>query len=305
MTTLHIANTQFESELIGVQDNHPVHQQLQYLPLLYANANDLILVNEMRDDVPKSCVTKNELPSTATVESWGPSTRIQKFAQKHGFTYDIPPIDVVKTIASKFFPYEQGYKLDGSALLTSKEDLHQWMADVEPPCVLKKPFGTAGRGHQIFKCKAALHLPFTGPVLGERWVERKEDFSTQWKIEKSGKINFLGWTLMACNQFGKYTTTHIRKTKPSFIDQHIEAVKPLLEKCASMGFFGHLGIDGFTYEGKVHAACEINPRKTMGWVALQLQERLQLEEFSMHYKRGQEGLLPSTPLGLQLTISKS
>ncbi|MCB1117874.1 MAG: ATP-grasp domain-containing protein [Chlamydiia bacterium] len=305
MTTLHIANTQFESELQGLQDNHPVHDQLQFLPLLYASPEDLVLANWFPPDLPKTpkVVDKDHITEAKRIESWGPSAKIQEFAKQHHLEYDIPPIDVVKTVASKFYPIEQGFGLPTSLILNSQAEIDHWINNVKLPFVLKKPFATAGRGHKIFKCKADLHYEFKEPVLAEPWVSRECDFSTQWNIEKSGKIVFIGWTIMDCNEFGKYRATHIKSERPNFINAHIEQIQSLLNGIVKLGFFGQLGIDGFTYNGQLNAACEINPRKTMGWVALKLCEKLQTQTLSMFYCRGKKGLLPTTSLGLQLTVT--
>ncbi len=303
MTILHIANTQFESELQGLQDNHPVHDQLQFLPFVYANPEDSVLVNWLTPGLPKKPkgVGPNQINGVTRVESWGPSEKIKIFARQHQLEYEIPPIEVVKTIASKFYPFEQGYAMPGSSILKTHADMQHWLNHVKPPFVFKKPFATAGRGHKIFKCKAALHCDFKGSVLAEPWVSRDQDFSTQWNIDKSGKITLFGWTLMDCNEFGKYRASHIIKQQPAFIDAHIEAAWPLLQKIATLGFFGQLGLDGFTYNDRLHPVCEVNPRKTMGWVALKLCKKLQTQSLSMFYARGEKGLLPTTPLGLQLT----
>jgi hypothetical protein len=58
-----------------------------------------------------------------------------------------------------------------------------------------------------------------------------------------------------------------------------------------MGYCGHVGIDAFIYlwEGKqrLHPIVEINGRKTMSWVALQMPKK------RLYYIHSKEGLLPS------------
>ena len=149
-----------------------------------------------------------------------------------------------------------------------------------------------------------------GVLLAEPWVERSSDFSSQWHIEKSGSISFLGWTEMICSKGGSYLETLISDQKPPFFDKHVKVATPLLEKIAGMGFFGPIGIDAFVFNGQLHPVCEINPRKTMGLLALQLKEKLHKSSLKMRYARGSKGLLPThiknhKPFGLQLTVCQS
>ena len=42
------------------------------------------------------------------------------------------------------------------------------------------------------------------PLIGEPWVKRLLDFSTQWVISKTGAITYLGATLMENKSRGQY-----------------------------------------------------------------------------------------------------
>ena len=322
---LHICNTQFEWELVHPGINlensfasHPVHLQLQFLPFLYGDREDQVFIT----DGPENDFFKANMPkpyrdpaAITEVESWGPSLAIKKWTERHHLKYDIPDMGIVKTIASKTFPFEQGISLPGAACIKTEKDLQNWLKEINGPFVLKLPFSTAGRGNKIFKCKTALHygeiLPIlskNGVLLAEPWITRSNDFSSQWNIEKNGTIACLGWTEMICSDRGSYLQTLISDETPPFFDEHIEIVKPLLEKIAEMGFFGQLGLDAFVYDNLLHPVCEINPRKTMGWLALQFKEKLGLPNLKMHYGQGDSGLLPHhlenhKPFSLQLTVS--
>jgi predicted ATP-grasp superfamily ATP-dependent carboligase len=66
----------------------------------------------------------------------------------------------------------------------------------------------------------------------------------------------------------------------------------------SLGYFGNVGIDAMLYGSPVtlHPIVEINARKTMGWVALEVQKRhFPNQTLTLSYaKNSAEGWLPSS-----------
>ena len=74
----------------------------------------------------------------------------------------------------------------------------------------------------------------------------------------------------------------------------------ILNLMAQKGFFGPIGIDAMIYKkdntNHLHPIVEINARKTMGWVALNLQKTYFPEKIiSMSYENGDKetNLLPN------------
>ena len=113
------------------------------------------------------------------------------------------------------------------------------------------------------------------------------DFSTQWL---DGEL--VAITVFENEENGTYKGTFAGVVEPWALEEHLAVAKPLIEKIVRMGYSGHIGIDAFVYlwEGKkrVHPVVEINARKTMSWVAMQLPEK------RLYYTRSTEGLLPSS-----------
>jgi len=288
---LHICNTFFENELERNNElhlaawmrSHPTVRQLQTLPLLYAEPNDLILVSDLPPN-PDPRLRLIESPATAErIEDWGPSLAISAWARDNRIPYSYPAWETVRMINSKIFSFSHSPKLPNAALLHSEKEALFWIEKTPGPKVLKTPFGTAGRGH--------FHIPGKGllssflqkefakglPLIGEPWVERVLDFSTQWK---DGRL--LGATRFETTQKGSYRATLAGPQSELFasyewaIEEHLAAASPLIDKIRDMGFFGHLGIDAYVYlwNGKhlLQPIVEINGRKTMSWVALQIQK---------------------------------
>ena len=287
---LHICNTFFEKELetsaqrplADWMRSHPVVAQLQFLPLLYAGPRDHILVSDLPPDPdPRLCLTPP--PGITHIEHWGPSLAISSWAKTHNIPYSIPAWNIIRAFNSKVFSFTESPRLPGAELLQTREEIQAWIAKTPDPKVLKNPFGTAGQGHVLNPDVKRLYMP---PLIGEPWVERVLDFSTQWK---EGEL--LGVTVFENEPNGTYKGTYAGEVERWALEEHLLAAKPLVEKIKQLGYSGHLGIDSYIYlwEGKkrVQPIVEINGRKTMSWVALQtLQKRL-------FYTRSEEGLLPS------------
>ncbi len=292
---LHIANTDLEFELssheplsleAGLRRNPIVHQ-LQFLPLLYREKDEGVGVTDLPSD-GSSChlLSDAHLPFDQ-IESWGPSESIAKWAKKRGLIYHMPPWDVVKLVNSKAFSFEQTKPLPGAELIFSWEELMKWIQKLEGPKVLKTCFGLSGQGHLLLpaaqeKIQAFAEREFQEgrPLIAEPWAARKLDFSTQWMLEKD-QIVYVGSTLLQNDAKGRYSGTVVGDEKKIFgayfdrLLEHKEAAMPALKKMAALGFFGNVGIDAMIWGSDLlHPIVEINARKTMGWVALEIRKRL-------------------------------
>ncbi len=302
MSLAHICNIFFEQELeeiiskdlISWIRSHPIVLQLQFLPLLYADPTEIILVTDLpeRPD-PRLCLLE-KAPRVEKIEDWGASRSIAKWAKERNIPYQIPDWEIVRTINSKIFSFQESPKLPGSALLNGEIEVGKWIESFQGPKVLKTAFGTAGRGHfHVGKDRdlQGFLRRQRDPVIGEPWVERVFDFSTQWK---NGTL--LGATVFENEPNGTYKGTRAGEKEKIFgpylwaLEEHLQIARPLVKKIERMGFFGNLGIDAYIYrwEGKekVQPVVEINGRKTMSWVALQLHK----EKFS--FERTHTGALP-------------
>lgn len=334
---LHIANTHFEWECSTktskkLKDSfliHPNFVQLQFLPFLYGDSSDYVLLThepdptywdllkQFRNNHPKPVYINDTIPKVTRIDSWGPSQLITDWANQHNILYMCPNHSAVCEVSSKEFSFLHSPQLADAMLIKNLADLLQWGSGNNYPKVLKTSFGVAGRGHQIVPCKTALHCEKTRnfcekewlagrPIIGEPWVNRLWDFSTQWMLSKS-QIHYLGSTKMTCDHRGTYRSTELSTNEfPEAYFQQKTAY-PILKRMLSMGFFGHVGIDGFVYnEGALHPITDINPRKTMGWLAMQLNAPISI--VSSAYAK--HPLLPFSVVGmkpfkLQLDLSEN
>ncbi len=310
MNTFHIANAQFEWELIQQKapplissfEIHSIFLQLQFLPFLYADREDFVCVtarppeefwvalNDLNISPPKLHLLSENVPSSGSVESWGASPSVATWAKKQGLSYELPPIEVVKQVNSKLFSFTESSKLVGAALVQNAEELEAWMENTPGPKVLKTCFGVSGKGHFLLvpgydpeKLEHFVQREWREkrPLIAEPWVERVLDFSTQWKIDE--EIQYLGSTVSESTERGAHLQNRVGNEITlfgehySFLEEHRAAVVPILQKMVSLGYFGNVGIDAmlYKYEEKtlLHPVVEINARKTMGWAALEIQRK--------------------------------
>lgn len=300
MSILHVCNTFFEWELAGQAGDdlasaltlNPITTQLQFLPYVYANEGDCVLATDKPDEMALPTYTLDERPPFSKIETWGASKLVQEWALAHDLLYQMPPFDVVKMVNSKTYSFAKS-PLPGAKLIY-KGDL------LEPKMILKSCYGTAGRGlisSDSPKAKGFCENQWKRglPVIAEPWVERTLDFSTQWIISPSGEIAYLGSTICKTSDQGAHMSNIAGGQPPSFIEEQKAAAMPILEEMATMGYFGNVGFDAMVYgQNQLQPIVEINARKTMGWVALQVQQKKypgQIIELA-YIPSDLEGLLP-------------
>jgi hypothetical protein len=202
------------------------------------------------------------------INSWAPSKLILAYAKKHELSYKIPSWELVQKLQSKAFAHTLS-PLPNSALIYSEKELDAWLEKNRPPFVFKSFYGFSGTGHKFRAEK------LTFPVLAEPWVERSFDFSTQWFVDESGAMTYLGATKLISDERGKYKKTEVSVDEKAlfgayypFLEEQIAFIKKQEPHFSS--FFGHIGFDAFVYNNRLQPICEINARKTFGFFALYL-----------------------------------
>lgn len=320
MKKLHLGNVNFEWELktrstLSFQEAFQVHPnflQLQFLPLLYAEEGEEILVTHLPP--PEFKAPFRLLSETAfegeELETWGWSENAKKWAEVRGVLYEPPPFPIVRDIASKVFSFTHSPTLPGAHLFHQIEEAEKWAEEEPFPKVLKTCYGLAGRGRFLLKkredfkfAKGGIIKAFQAgyPLIGEPWVKRLLDFSTQWNISKDGAA-YLGATVMENRKGGQYERTLAGDEEAlfglyyPFLQEHLEKVQAPLQKIQREGYYGPLGIDAMVYQSPdpcLHPIVEFNLRKTMGWLALHLLKKEKVPFLSLRYvSKNQPGLLP-------------
>lgn len=312
MAKLFIANTQFEFELnLGKNlplaqgfRKHPVITQLQFLPLLFGTAKDYFLVSQLPSEKDYSTLGQKAplpilldaeppLPKGLTLQPWGQSPAIAQWAKQQNLPYPCISWDVIRLVNSKAYSFTNSPPLPGSKLLSSRESLRSWLSTLKTSqAVLKKSYGLAGRGMLHFDPKGVDFSTldnFCRPeweagqaLVGEPWVKRLADWSSQWFIHNDGSLSYYGLARMENRLDGRYVASEVGIEQElldahgAHIDTHLEHAKDILKSIQKMGYQGSVGIDALLYYGKrgetkLHPVVEINARQTMSLVALRVQ----------------------------------
>jgi hypothetical protein len=256
----HIFNTNFERELEKERDIELEHsfskiqKKFLYLGELFKKPGDTIFPEK---PIPNQIIN-----------SWAPSKLICNYAKKHNLIYKIPSWDLIHQIQSKAFAHKLS-PLPHSKIIHNDEELTMWLKKTPPPYVFKSFYGFSGTGHKF----RPENLTF--PILAEPWVTRSFDFSTQWYISESGSMQYLGATKLLSDEKGKYKQTEVSRNEKAlfgpyypFLEEQIAFVQK--QKPHLSSFFGNIGFDAFVYENRLQPICEINARKTFGYLSLHL-----------------------------------
>lgn len=343
MKHLYITNTDFEFELSRghslplseALEQHPVFMQLQFLPLLYGDKDDVVVVTALPDNeyleylsglgfspLPTLLVMdKDVIPKDYQIVSWGMSPEIAEWSKKQRVEFHIPDWKVTKAVNSKEFSFANSKKLPNACLLWDEQELKEWLQHPFDK-VLKQCFGLSGRGNLVLvsngnvswdAVKSFCHKEWNHqrPVIAEPWVRRVLDFSSQWYINENGSIEYVGSVVIENDSRGAYVRTFVGDEQRifgqyyGFLEQHRIAVQPVLKVMSEQGYFGPLGIDAMVYRDKeilvLHPIVEINARQTMSVVAIYFQRRWYPErDVSLSYAKvdsNKKGLLPESLCG--------
>jgi uncharacterized ferritin-like protein (DUF455 family) len=169
--------------------------------------------------------------------------------------------------------------------------------------VLKRAFSTAGSGITAIRdgeIPALAERPFSPAVAAEGGIlleprhDRIFDFSVQYRLEE-GRMHLVGFVEQRIEGLGGYRGSLCRAKfcrgldaeLARFLMEHClplyEAKGPLAADVAAWaearGYEGPLGLDAYVHRDstgqlRLRPICEVNPRHTMGLVALELKRRI-------------------------------
>jgi hypothetical protein len=176
--------------------------------------------------------------------------------------------------------------------------------------VIKAPWSSSGRGLQVLR-QSCLNqsivqwingtLDIQGYVMVEPLLDKKHDFSLQYKIDNKGEIDFIGNGFFLTNSNGQYDCNilggmpnEIKALIPdSTMSELVDGIKnALIMSGISQHYCGYLGIDCMLFldrdgEMKIQACVEINLRYNMGTLALVFDHHLHPDSkgiFKVHFQ---------------------
>lgn len=329
----HIANTCFEETLFTNESlstsllSNNATKQLQWLPYLYKNDGDVVIIASQDADFSEY--------RNCTIIPWGMTDQIREFAANNKLTidplYTSIPQDMLSLIASKEFVAETIHHKSYEVAHT-QQDIYSLLKKMALPLLFRATYSCAGKGHLVVnkethqrKIDVFCDTVFSKSksVIVSPYYNRVFDMSTQVYITQSS-IQHIGATVMDISPTGKYKGSRLlnsldRAFYGEFLDADYSNCMNVAKKLQLLGMRGHCGFDSFIYKENnqcfLHSICEINPRKTMGVVALNvLNHHTKTEKHWMRYRRSATGLLPSkqelchdipTKFPFNITISPS
>lgn len=315
MSQLIHCNTYFEFELSGQHcfplssylEKAPLLLQLQFIPLIFADSDDHLLVSHRPPDeyleklqglfshpLPQICTL--DAPAKALkLKTWGASQDWASWAKQHKISYEIPPWESIKTVNSKAFSHQHRNCISGSQVIYNKAELIQWIDRYKAPFVLKTLYGVAATGNLRSQAQApflskkqerliAAEWKKGNPIIAERWLERKADFSSHWNISQEQEISYIGLTKIENASSGSFISALYSNDEsrlnlnPAFIKQHQDEARQILEKIALAGYYGPVGIDAMICfdsleNTEMHNILEINARQTMALACILCQKK--------------------------------
>ncbi len=331
---IYLANTFFELELsqgslIDLEEGfalHPTFLQLQYMPLCFADERDIIVVTQINpglqiESMPKMIELQAFSFPKELLVPWGDSESAAKWAFSKGIAYAPPLPEAVRIANSKETTALAFPAFTTTSLIANESQLLEAIHNKPLPLVIKTCYGFSGRGNLVVAENSMRHtmraLSFAEPewkkgrpVITEPWVERVQDFSSQWEITPQKHINYLGAVLFHANLQGSYTSTIAGPEDVLFADirhffkQHIAQAQLAVEYMASQGYYGCIGVDAMLYKSaksgsiRLVPVLEVNARKTMSQAAIAMQKKkFAGKTIKMSYTRPQQrhdGLLPKS-----------
>jgi uncharacterized ferritin-like protein (DUF455 family) len=167
--------------------------------------------------------------------------------------------------------------------------------------MLKASYGTSGM--QVREVRELSELKSEGPLCGwikgvlstqgsiivERFLDKAIDFSTQMEVGPE-RIEIYDSRFFFTGPRNEYRGSYLGKKHPAITEEHTRLLfstrekralllRDLAERLRAEGYLGPVGIDSLLYRDasgnlKLKAIVEINPRWTMGRIALELEKRL-------------------------------
>jgi hypothetical protein len=182
--------------------------------------------------------------------------------------------ELEKKVNSKHLAYEwaQELKLNltEAKIILSMDDLK----NVPEGWLLKSSTGMSGRGHSIYKKDLKISVS-SFPLIAEPLETRTMDLSSYYLHDE---MRFIFYENIVDEKF-QYRGTILGPgtleslTLPKSISDYPEKLMLLQKKLKSLGAHKGFSVDAFFHENGFRGLCEINYRKTMGWITYQLQKK--------------------------------
>ena len=291
---LHIFNPEHDMALASGSRNYTppriirqMREELSWLPRLWAEEGDSVWPLTGED--------------VGRVEPWGWDSAVRETLLKAGVAEEILPTNEFIADVRRLSSREMAVKALQEMRSGGNEDLcgeSWWCRDIEDVIahegriVIKAPWSSSGKGllfadgRLTEKQKGWVRnvIGRQGGVAVERLCEKRHDFALEYVIGAERRADCLGISVFVNNTNGSYgwnmLCPHNRKLEMLGLDEErikrfVALHKAFLEKEIAPYYTGPVGIDMMECDGGIVNPCvEINLRRTMGHVALAIEQKM-------------------------------
>ncbi|WP_300503606.1 hypothetical protein [uncultured Duncaniella sp.] len=287
-----------------------IHRAGALLPMWWANEDDLVLapaeLNEEADMLAGQFGLHGRIADTADVtevEPWGWSLDAKRQFLRAGVKESVLPTDEaierIRQLSHRRSSIAIIEGLTGDypvAVETTEPDVVVEMERSHPGCFIKSPWSGSGRGvfcarsleADALRRRAEGLIHRQGSVMVERGLDKQTDFASLFHSDGQ-KVEFKGLSVFSTEARGMYSGNIVApqeylwdkigqeidiRTLKSVIRQQEDILSDLIGNAYS----GWMGIDMMTYRDRggirLMPCIELNLRRTMGVVAMQIASRL-------------------------------
>ncbi|MDR2804314.1 MAG: hypothetical protein LBB85_01520 [Dysgonamonadaceae bacterium] len=254
---------------------------------------------------------KNDI-STQNIEFWGISPqnlhRFESIKKKHGLQWQIPLWkEEYRYLGSRLSAHgalsellESIPALDKTLLpqvVSQMAEIEAYTAARDETLLVKSPFSSSGRG--LVWLPPGLLARSERQIIGgmlkkqsqvsiEKVLDKEMDFSMHFTIDSEQAVRFAGYSVFQTTEKGAYKNSCIaaqevvEKQINSFVDKELllqvkNRLLNILQSVYAPHYTGNIGVDLLVYRTnqayRLHPCVEINMRKSMGYLAICLQQQ--------------------------------
>lgn len=284
-------------------------QRLQFLPEIWGQCDDFILLADNTIMSARSNFTKFEPDKITSVEPWGWDKALSHRLSGIGIPDRLLPshcfLENLRRLSHRRISIKCNSFLKAPYVPKECFSVEEAMSFFEETsfCYFKMPWSSGGRG-----VVSTLELNYSqvkewvggcirrqGSVLAEKGVDRWFDFSSLWNVSERN-VTFEGFSISLSDGRGKYVGNlygpqpeiekFIKDRTPGLDDSVLYLLKKFIIQTISPFYNGKLGVDMMVAKDSgLYPCVEINLRRTMGHVALDFFNLLEYEKNSDSWKR--------------------
>lgn len=281
-----------------VISDHIKDTEISTLPYYDIAVAKQISILSLTDIKKRNSFQKSD--SFLSLSPWGWNKEIYKIFSSLSLSVDIPVSlnDIVqirklsnRQLTISFFKdYESTFNLPSPRYLDNINKVIDFISSSESFC-MKAPWSSSGRGiifsDSVDKRKmiewAGGKINSQGGIIIEPLYGRKIDFASEWHID-NGEICYCGLSLFNSDSRGKYCGNNLLEQseikrlisiESDWDDSILYCQREFIKNYISPFYNGPLGFDMLvTDKGKINPCVEINIRRTMGHVAIDVERQL-------------------------------